>query len=1593
MANESYVASADDYGSKYEESSEYAKNMQRSTRVLSKFNQEQKKSIIQTIRQTTIIVAASSAINTLMNRTVRTITRGLKAFTLQPMIDGLSEYTSQVEKFRSIMQNTTQFYEFGDTASQIDDITDALDKLNDYADLTIYKFSDMVSAISGFTVAGLNIDDATAVAEGIGNLVAAMGGDSQTYASVSGMFNQAIQRGNMIYYQWRSISQFAKVGGMQTKQLLVNAAKVLGTEYPEFDDSLYEADGITLKSEPSDETFEASLTDDWLTTAVMVEAMKVMAGSYNIIDEATGEIDEAATRLRLAEMGYTDTVISLALNGKKMAQEVRSFSQMMDAVSESFGTGWAKVFRSIFGNTEEATSLWTGLMNAITDDIGTLTGKIGEQADQFVEAGGRAHIQGILENLWGIMRRIGKAIGKLIPDDLGTRLSNVAGTIEQITAVLAGTAKGSLTPVQTATQAILDVFGAIVQIIYKVISIFKKLWQVTEPIRTGIWTMVSNILPQLETLIMNILGYIESVVDLLDQSGVFDALGSIFTGASSAVDAGLASGVGSFLKGLIQSVANAFGGLDLSGIFGALADVGESLAGMFSGEGTADSAFSFVSNMIKIIFALKLLKPAFKQVAAIAKSFNGVEGSFLTIIGSVIAIIIALEAFNQINADTLAGLFWKAIVISFELKLLAKGISAIAMSAKEAYKLIPMFLIVGLLIAGVIASIIALQNNGVNIDGVIAFLNSISKFLKSIAWIIGMFAALLMVISIRSVLVNKNGKKAAEQSKNALDTIAEIFKGGVKFDGKLKLNTSFQLGDAVAKRILALSAMIASIGYAVEVIGDEIKFLGRSKPEEIKQGAKVVGIIAGALVIMIAALVIIAKVAKIGTTSNLTTMWKGSGLGSLLKGGGRLKESSYDTDGTSYKNPLWSIAITILAIGAAIWMIGRSIEQLGSLDPGVLKQGAIVVGSITGALAILIAGIGVLSHFKMTPNILSVVAIGALLGEVIIALLAITGVIVLAGLIPIKILAKGGIAVFAMLSTMALLMEVLCDVADSMGHKANWSNIAMVLLGFLEIAGIVAVMAAVVAGLGVLAAFNSGALWQGYAAMVAIVSVLVGVMFLLTKFSTKMDVKANWSNIAFALLGLVEIAAAALIAAGAVAIMSIFPMDRVVQSGSVLVALIGIMVGIMWLLGKMNSGGKNASKIGLSLLSIVTIAAVVAMVAEGIANLADMDTGKMWAAFGVISLTLTVAAAIFAAIAALALTGIGTIGIGVAAAALLAIAAAIWLIAEAFYKFSLSGLNAATATEKLAIAISMFKSSLDDVMDLDIDAFSDKLEQYISVLQQNLPALSKAIGQFGNVSGSLILAGGDVTIGAGTVAMSAAGAMTVSEEGAYSSAAEEEKDGDSSVTSAAAMTVIGAGIGTAIAPGIGTAIGAAAGYLLVEGGKIVGSIVDGWTDGVNQIGDTNYANDIQDTERKYAYSYWQQTGDDSKWIEYQQKYGGTNTGILSGILGNTNEICNILDDSDLGGIIDVNEYLSTSAYSDMLDNVALGSYTKSEVEEALENAEEVVRTSGTVTDANVEAAIKQALANTSINGTINFDGGTMDALVQAVTDQISLKFE
>ena len=1005
MADDSYVASAGDSNQLLNESGEYDRTIKRSTRVLSKFNQEQRKTAFESIKSSMLVVAGAQLIYKGTTRILNKLQSSINKFTYAPLMEGLNEYTTQLTNFQAIVQNTSQWFDSGDTVGQIEAITASLDELNDYADKTIYKYSDMMNAVTGFTTAGLTIEDATSVAKGLASLTAYMGKGAQSYATAAYMFNQAMQQGKMQNYQWRFISQIAGIGGKMTQQLMIETAKAMGKDAPEWDElaNIY----ASLGGEEADNSFQESLRDDWLTAGGLLTAMQVL----------NGEFDDAELKAK----GFSDEIIKMSHAAVESAGQVRTYGQFMDAVVESIGTGWSRIFKAIFGDVSVATKMWTNLMNTVTDDIKVVTDLISDEAKIFSDLGGRNNIEKILENIWKIIKNIGKSaykvFGKMVPNGLGQSMYDISESLVRITDVLAGNIEPA-SGFERIMIGIGDAVSFLFGLAQRLAAVIVKLVKATKPIWDGVVSFVSRFGPQLGKLLENIVGFIETLGDKLAASGLFEAIGGLFTGASDAID----SGVSGFFITIFDSIGNAIKGIDVDGIFGALINLIKSFTGMFdeSADNTK-SVWSFIKFAVTIWLSVKMLKPVFEEIASIAKSYTGVGNQFFSIIGDVLAVLIAFEMFNQITIGNILSLWIKIKLLSAVLSMLSRAVIKVEGVA---------------ITLAIVAGAFALLGFAVAKIGKLDY----GKMWSAVGVMV-VLARLIFVLIKRILKINEMDIKPSVIIVFAV-IIGAIVQLGL-IAALLGLIPSEKLKTGV-EAIFVLAVIAGALTWAIQEIATESDVKG-FKPSVIITLAVVIGLLV-ALGLEAALLSLIPGdklLAGVGAVAALAIL-----VGGLMTG---LQFLAKVKDVQGFK---LSVILSLGAIIAGIVSLGRTVSLLGSMPWPALVQGGIAVAVLGGLIVGLIVLVQKVGKSISPKAVLAFIVAAAGMAVVLIAFAAVASA--LASLAAIPNVSKASPAILSVAGTvfiLAIAVAVLSTLAKQ--------NIAGILIGTLAMVALIAALSLV----------------------------------------------------------------------------------------------------------------------------------------------------------------------------------------------------------------------------------------------------------------------------------------------------------------------------------------------------------------------------------------------------------------------------------------------------------------------------------------------------------------------------------------------------
>ena len=275
-----------------------------------------------------------SAINALMmasmtklaTKAINTTEKIVKMFTTQPMKTGFDEYELKMNSVQTIMASTGE---------DIKTVNGYLGELNEYADRTIYSFSDMTSNIGKFTNAGVSLKDAVAAIQGISNEAALSGANANEASRAMYNFAQALSSGSVKLIDWKSIEN-ANMATVEFKNELINTAVEMGTlvKYGDmYKSTTVDNNGAISSAMSATKGFNDSLSHQWLTTEVLTKTLA----------------------------RYSDETTDIGKRAYEAATQVKTFTQMVEVLKEAAGTGWADTWEILFGNFEEARALFSAL--------------------------------------------------------------------------------------------------------------------------------------------------------------------------------------------------------------------------------------------------------------------------------------------------------------------------------------------------------------------------------------------------------------------------------------------------------------------------------------------------------------------------------------------------------------------------------------------------------------------------------------------------------------------------------------------------------------------------------------------------------------------------------------------------------------------------------------------------------------------------------------------------------------------------------------------------------------------------------------------------------------------------------------------------------------------------------------------------------------------------------------------------------------------------------------------------------------------------------------------------------------------------------
>ncbi len=368
---------------------------------------------------------------------------------MQAMRDGFNEYELKMGSVQTMLvgakiidPKTAKATE--DEARRLEIINDELEKLNTYSDKTIYSFKDMTSNIGKFTNNGVELHDAVDAIQGVANVAAAAGANSSEASRAMYNFSQALSSGSVKLIDWKSIEN-ANMATQDFKQSLLDTALVMGTVVKNgkaYDSTTTSLQGKIAEAFTKTKGFNDSLSSQWMTTEVLTQTLKNY--STDVRDMTDNELEDYKNSL--LEIGYTskqvDRIIKNSRKAFAAATEVKTFSQMIDTLKESLGSGWAQTWEIVIGDFREAKKLFTDLNNTIDN----ILSPIGEARNAILKMwkseGGRdalinsfANLYHAVQNLLEPLKQLWKAFTPNTAHT-GKALATISKWIEKVTAAV-----------------------------------------------------------------------------------------------------------------------------------------------------------------------------------------------------------------------------------------------------------------------------------------------------------------------------------------------------------------------------------------------------------------------------------------------------------------------------------------------------------------------------------------------------------------------------------------------------------------------------------------------------------------------------------------------------------------------------------------------------------------------------------------------------------------------------------------------------------------------------------------------------------------------------------------------------------------------------------------------------------------------------------------------------------------------------------------------------------------------------------------------------------------------------------------------------
>lgn len=292
-----------------------------------------------------IEVAGITALSNITNRAVNAGIAMAKSMSIDQITTGFSKYEQKTANVQTLINST---------GKSIKEVNGYLDRLMWFSDETSYSFTDMTQALATMVSSGGDVDKIVPMIEGMANATAFAGKGAAEFNRVIYNLNQSYSQGFLGYMDWKSVMQ-AGASSKQLVEALIRAGEEAGT---------------IKKGQVTIDNFTDTLSKKWATREVMEKGFGYFDEMTQKAYEMIGTLDEQGNVIDTASRAYeilSEQYDGVSLNAAKAAQEAKSFAEAIDSTKDAVSSGWMRTFEIIFGDYEQAKTLWTDVAYGLWD--------------------------------------------------------------------------------------------------------------------------------------------------------------------------------------------------------------------------------------------------------------------------------------------------------------------------------------------------------------------------------------------------------------------------------------------------------------------------------------------------------------------------------------------------------------------------------------------------------------------------------------------------------------------------------------------------------------------------------------------------------------------------------------------------------------------------------------------------------------------------------------------------------------------------------------------------------------------------------------------------------------------------------------------------------------------------------------------------------------------------------------------------------------------------------------------------------------------------------------------------------------------------